>query len=235
MEKIKSINNILPPSTNIVNNEINYVYGLPAYKAKINPQLYEKNKILSQIEENYKISKVRNEWSLDSFIKTDIHQSLEDENNPRFKEINYYSLPQQYDKIIADFFNKLSLQGGFKFTYKIANYTCVRHNSVMMPHIHSNCAFSLIHYINFDKKQHLPTIFKSPYYFNQLLPQQKKLWNIFSNQEENSWIYKEWVISTEEDDIVIVPAVLEHYVRNLDSKKSRITIAANILIENLKG
>ena len=212
----------------MINNEINYVYGLPAYKTKINPKLYEKNKILSQIEENYKVSKVRNNWSIDSFIKTDIHQSLEDEKNPRFKEINYYSLPQQYKKIIADFFNKLSLPGDLKFTYSIANYTCVRHNSVMAPHIHTDCSFSLIHYISFDKKQHLPTIFKSPYYFNQLLPQQKKLCNIFSNQEENSWIYREWLINSEEDDIVIVPAVLEHCVRNLDSKKSRITIAVNI-------
>ena len=214
----------------MINNEINYVYGLPAYKTKLNPKLYEKNKILSQIEKNYEVSKVRNNWSVTSFIKTDIHHSTNDEKNPRFKEINYYSLPQQYEKIIVDFFNKLSLSGALNFTYSIANYTCVRHNSVMMPHIHSDCTFSLIHYINFDKKQHLPTIFKNPYYFNQLLPQQKTLWNIFSNQEENSWIHKEWVISTEEDEIVIVPAVLEHYVRNLDSTKSRITIAVNISI-----
>ena len=51
---------------------------------------------------------------------------------------------------------------------------------------------------------------------------------MFSNQKENSWIYKEWKIGTEEDDVVIVPAILEHSVRNLDSKKSRITIAVNI-------
>ena len=82
-------------------NKINYVYGLPTYKVKIDPKLYEKNKILSQIEKNYKISKVRNKWSLDSFIKTDIHQSLEEENNPKFKKINYYSLPQQYEKTIG--------------------------------------------------------------------------------------------------------------------------------------
>jgi len=214
----------------MIPNEINYIYGLPAYITKINPKLYEKNKILSQIEKNYRVSKVRNKWSVDSFIKTDIHHSLEDENNPKFKKINYYSLPQQYEKIIADFFNKLDLRKSFKFTFVIANYTCVRHNSVMLPHMHTDCTFSLIHYLSLDKKQHLPTIFKSPYYFNQLLPQQKNLRNIFANQEENSWIYKEWVISTEEDDIVIVPAILEHWVRNLDSKKSRITIAVNINI-----
>jgi len=213
----------------MINNEIDYVYGLPTYRTKINPELYEKNKILSQIEKNYKVSKVRNEWSLDSFIKTDIHQSLGDENNPRFKEINYYSLPQQYEKIIANFFNKLSLQKDVKFSYSIANYTCVRHNSVMMPHIHSDCTFSLIHYINFDKKQHLPTIFRNPYFFGQVLPYQKKLQTMFSNKKENSWLYKEWaMVDTEEDEVIIVPAILEHYVRNLDSEKSRITIAVNI-------
>ena len=213
-------------------NEINYMYGLPAYRTKINPKLYEKNKILSQIEKNYKVSKVRNKWSLDSFIKTDIHHSVGDDD-PRFKKINYYSLPQQYEKIIADFFNKLALRKSFKFTFVIANYSCVRHNSLMSPHMHADCTFSLVHYLSFDKKQHLPTIFLSPYYFNQLLPQQQNLRNIFDNQEENSWIYKEWVINTEEDDIVIVPAVLEHCVRNLDSKKSRITIAVNIKTEGI--
>ena len=212
----------------MIPNEINYIYGLPAYITKINPKLYEKNKILSQIEKNYKVSKIRNEWSLEAGCVTDIHHSLEDEKNPRFKEINYYSLPQQYDKTITDFFNKLSLQKDIKFSYSIANYSCVRHNSVMVPHIHMDCIFSLIHYISFDKKQHLPTIFNSPYYFNKLLPHPKTLRNMFSNQKENSWIYKEWQINTEEDDVVIVPAVLEHCVRNLDSKKSRITIAVNI-------
>ena len=38
----------------------------------------------------------------------------------------------------------------------------------------------------------------------------------------------------EEDDIVIVPAVLEHCVRNLGSEKSRITIAVNININATK-
>ena len=218
----------------MVKGKINYLFGLPAYSAKINPELYEKNKILSQIEENYKISPLRNGWSTHSAHLTDIHHSVEDEKNPMFKEINYYSLPQQYHKIITDFFNKLSLQGAFKFIYNIANYTCVRHNSIMEPHIHTNCSFSLIHYISFDKEQHLSTIFKSPYFFSQLLPHEKTLHNIFSNQKENSWIYKNWVIDTEEDDIIIVPAVLEHCVRNLDSKKSRITIAVNISIENSK-
>ena len=213
----------------MINKEIDYVYGLPTYRTKINPELYEKNKILSQIEKNYKVSKVRNEWSLDSFIKTDIHHSNKDEKNPKFKEINYYSLSQQYEKTIANFFNKLSLAAPLKFTYKIANYTCVRHNSVMTPHLHTDCTFSLIHYMSFDKKQHLPTIFRNPYFFGQVLPYQKKLQTMFSNQQENSWIYKEWaMVDTEEDEVIIVPAILEHYVRNLDSEKSRITVVVNI-------
>jgi hypothetical protein len=213
----------------MINKEIDYVYGLPTYRTKINPELYEKNKILSQIEKNYKVSKVRNEWSLDSFIKTDIHHCHNDEKNPKFKEINYYSLNKQYKKVITDFFNKLSLSGPMKFKYHIANYTCVRHSSVMTPHVHMDCTFSLIHYMSFDKKQHLPTIFRNPYLFGQFLPFQGKLQAMFSNQKENSWLYREWtMVGTEEDDIIIVPAILEHYVRNLDSKKSRITVVVNI-------
>ena len=84
----------------MIPNEINYIYGLPSYITKINPKLYEKKKILSQIEKNYKVSKVRDKWSLDSFIKTDIHHSLEDEKNPKFKTINYSTL-----RIVSIFFS----------------------------------------------------------------------------------------------------------------------------------
>ena len=51
-------------------NEINYIYGLPSYLTKIKPELYEKKKILSQIEKNYKTSKVRSKWNTDSYVKT---------------------------------------------------------------------------------------------------------------------------------------------------------------------
>jgi hypothetical protein len=219
----------------MIPNEINYIYGLPAYITKLDPKLYEKNKILSQIEKNYKLSKARNKWAGDSFFKTEVHYLPEDKKNPKLKKINYYSLPQQYEKIITNFLHKLAPQKNFTSTNVIVNCTCIRHNSVMLPHIHTGCTFSLVHYLSFDKKQHLPTIFKSPYYFNQLLPQQENLRSIFTNQEENSWIYKEWIIDTEEDDLIIVPAILEHGVRNLDSKKSRITIAVNISINDEKS
>jgi hypothetical protein len=68
------------------------------------------------------------------------------------------------------------------------------------------------------------------------LPNNEKLKNIFDCKfEENSWLNKEWVFDTEEDDVVIFPAILEHYVRNLNSEKLRITISVNISIENLNG
>ena len=216
----------------MIPDAINYIYGLPSYQTNIKPELYEKKKILSQIEKNYKRSKVRNKWNTDSYVKTDIHHSIEDNNNPMFKKINYYSLPKHYEELITNFFNKLSLSQNTRFTYNIVNYSCVRHNSVMTPHIHSDCTFSLIHYLSFDKEQHLPTIFKNPYYFNHLLPYKKNLQNIFANREENSWAYQEWIINTVEDDVIIVPAILEHYVRNIDSKKSRITIIVNIRTDN---
>jgi hypothetical protein len=213
-------------------NNIKYLYGLPIYIEKINPKTYEKNKIISQIENNYKISNIRNNWSKDSFIKTDIHHSLEDEENKNYNKINYYNLSGKYEKIISNFFKKLYLKNNLNYKYNIVNYTCSKHNSFMIPHIHGNCDFSLVHYINFDEKQHIPTIFKNPFYFCNLLPNRKKLVDIFDEKiEENSWIHKEWVFKTEEDDVVIFPAILEHYVRNLDSKKLRITISINIEIE----
>ena len=212
-------------------SSIKYLYGLPIYVEKLNPEIYQKDKIISQIKDNYKISNIRNNWSKNSFIKTDIHHSLEDEENKNFNKINYYDLSGKYEKIIYNFFKKLYLKSNLNYKYNIVNYTCSKHNSFMMPHIHGNCDFSLVHYINFDEKQHVPTIFNNPFYFSNLLPNRKKLVDIFDGKiEENSWIHKEWVFKTEEDDVVIFPAILEHYVRNLDSKKLRITISVNIEI-----
>jgi len=217
-------------------NSIKYLYGLPIYLEKINPKTYQKNKILSQIKKNYSISNERNNWSKNSHLKTDIHHSILDDENKKFNKINYYNLVNEYKKIIDNFFEKTNLKNSFNFKYNIVNYTCSNQNSFMIPHIHGDCSFSLVHYISFDKKQHIPTIFKSPYYFSNLLPNNEKLKNIFDCKfEENSWLNKEWVFDTEEDDVVIFPAILEHYVRNLNSEKLRITISVNISIENLNG
>jgi hypothetical protein len=217
-------------------NSIKYLYGLPIYLEKIDPKTYQKNKILSQIKKNYSISHERNNWSKNSHLKTDIHHSILDDENKKFNKINYYNLVNEYKKIIDNFFKKTNLKNSFNFKYNIVNYTCSNQNSFMIPHIHGDCSFSLVHYISFDKKQHIPTIFKSPYYFSNLLPNNEKLKNIFDCKfEENSWLNKEWVFDTEEDDVVIFPAILEHYVRNLNSEKLRITISVNISIENLNG
>jgi hypothetical protein len=215
-------------------NNIKYLYGLPIYMDRINNKIYKKDEILSQITNNYKISNIRNNWSKNSFIETDIHHSLHDEENKKFNKINYYNLLNQYKKIIFNFLKNINLKNNLNFKCNIVNYTCSKHNSFMAPHIHSECDFSLIHYISFDKKQHIPTIFKNPFYFCNLLPNRKKLINIFDEKfEENSWLYKEWIFETEEDDIIIFPAILEHYVRNLNSDKLRITISANIEIEKI--
>lgn len=211
-----------------------YLYGMPVYVDNIDSKKYKKNKIIFQIEKNYSISNIRNNWSGGSYIKTDIHHSHNDTNNKTFEEINYYNLASLYDKIIINFFKKLVKKNNFKYKFNIVNYTCARHNSFMTPHIHDDCSFSLIHYVSFDEKQHLSTIFKSPYYFQHLIPNGEFLRKTFCNLNmENSWLNKEWMIKTKEDDVIIVPSVMEHYVRNFDSNKSRITIAANIQIEKI--
>jgi hypothetical protein len=213
-------------------NSIVYLYGLPTYVEKLNPDTYPKNEILSQIEENYKISNIRNNWDNNSHFNSDIHHSYEDDQSKIFNKINYYNLSNKYEKIINNFFEKINLQSGFSFNYEIVNYTCSKHKSFMASHIHPGCSFSLVHYISFDEKQHISTIFKSPYYFNLLLPNRKKLRDVFCNQSiENSWLYNDWTLETKEDDVVIFPSILEHYVRNFDSSKSRITISVNIKIE----
>jgi hypothetical protein len=213
-------------------SNIKYLFGLPIWIEKIDPETFQKKKIISQIEENFKTSQIRNNWSKDSFVTTDIHHSNSDENNKNFNKINYYDLNDRYKTVINNYFEKIGVQNDFSFKYEIVNYTCANRNSFMTPHIHGGCSFSMVHYLSFDKKEHNSTIFKSPYYFINLLPNKNKLKNIFNgNFLENSWLDGAWVFDTEEDDVIIFPAILEHSVRNFDSEKLRITISVNVEID----
>ena len=215
-------------------NNIKYLYGLPIYIEKINPETYQKDKILVQIKNNYEMNRYKNDWNKDSPITTDLHNGFNEFNNKieNFKEVDYFDLPEKYNEIIKKFFKNLNIKNSFNYNYEIVNYTCTNENSFMAPHLHSNCSFSLVHYISFDEKKHIPTIFLNPYFFIKLLPSKKLLKNTFDNLSlENSWLYQEWTFHTKEDDIIIFPSVLEHYVRNLKSDKLRIVVSVNIAIK----
>jgi len=214
----------------IMSNGFHFLWGLPILITKINPQDYEKKQILDTIEENYNKSNIRNEWS-PSYFKTNIHHSLCDENNPEYPKPNYQSLQKIYKNCILEYFSNFNLKKNLNFNFEIVNYTCSKHESVMEPHLHLGCEFSMIHYLQFEKNKNSSTVFMCPYDFNYFWDNKKKIKNkIDKFNIDQSWVFSEWKYQIEEDDCIIFPAPLKHFVRNEKTKISRITIASNISI-----
>ena len=206
------------------------LFGLPVFKTKINPNEYNKKDIVEIIDNNFKKEKERNVWSTDPW-GTKIHQSLHDDNNKNFQTPDYTFVAKTYVKPLQDYLSQLNLKRDIKFNLKVINYTASNFQSLMEPHLHGNSEFSMIHYIKFDKNENAPTTFLNPYNFfgynvrMELLSNKMNLKNL-----QNSWNMEEWVYDTEEDDLIIFPAVLKHMVKNKDSNKLRITLAADVEI-----
>ena len=215
---------------NNTNNKIKHVFGMPTLVTSLDPTSYDKKKIIKTISSNYKKQKIRNLWGNKGFFKTDIHHSLDDELNNKFKIVNYSKLIICYNKLIKTYLSLLTNKS-FSYNFDIVNYTAVKHNSYMAPHLHINSDFSMTHYISFDEKQHVPTIFLNPYFFSGLVKDEEKIQNfIGKNDSINSWTYPEWMHPTKENDVMFFPSALKHYARNTDSKKLRIVISVNIRV-----
>ena len=205
------------------------LFGLPVYKSKINPDIYNKKEIIDTITENYLKDKTRNSWdSLSS-----LHHSNNDEENKNFKEINYQDLLPIYNKEISKFLDSMSLLRYTKFSYNVSNYTCMENSNYMKSHYHNDCDFNLVHYIKFNKTQHIPTLYENTHSFSNycrdLRPNLKNV--LDSSSENNSWYYSNYCVEVNEDDFVITPAFLFHSVPlQKNVTETRMTIVLNILL-----
>jgi len=211
--------------------KIKPLFGFPIYHSSIDKKLYDKQKILKTILSNFKKSQVRSEWSKsnEGFNSNKLHHSLNDELNPKFKQPNYTSLIPLYTNEIKTFLESMPIKKT-TFKFEIVNYTCMTEGHHMMHHIHTECDFSAIYYIQFDDKTQDSTVFTNtndyPKFINDVYPQINQ--TLIRSEIENSWAHKYFKIVIKEDDLVIFPAMLEHSVPNVKSDKTRVTIVFNI-------
>ena len=86
---------------------MNYLFGFPVDIYKINPNNYNKEKIVSDIIDNYKIDPNRNNWDNSSNVhnSSNIHHELDDKGNVKFKKIDYSSLIPLYNEKIKEYVN----------------------------------------------------------------------------------------------------------------------------------
>jgi len=217
-----------------------FLFGFPIIKQSIDESLYDKNKIVADILHNFDLDNNRNEWDSDQKQhgrpSSNLHHSysFNNEDNSKFKKIDYSDLIPLYNKAVANSLNQLYFKDKVNFTYKIDNYTCLKHSSYMREHVHLDCDFTAIHYLRFNNKQHFPTNFvntqKHSNYTVKLLPTLVE--KLDTSAVENSWMCDNYSINTDENDFVLTPAIVEHsipYHNNCDDH--RITIVLNIKIE----
>ena len=217
-----------------------YLFGFPVVKQKIEEDLYDKDKIVDDILYNYNLNPDRNEWDTSSKDKrkkpilSNLHLSYGDTDN-KFKKIDYSKLIPVYTEKVTNFINQIYFNTPVRFSYSIANYTCIKNNQYMREHIHPECDFTGIHYIKFNKNEHYSTSFtnthKYPKFSQDLFPVLLK--KLDGTKTENSWMSEYYNINTEEDDFIITPSVVEHSVPfHNNCENHRITIAINITIED---
>jgi len=211
----------------IMEDEIHYMlYGLPFYQGKINPELFEKEKIIGTIKDNFLKQPIRDNWGKgeDYFIThSNFHHSYTDEENVKMKKPDYTSLDKIYTEIITKYV-KIYCRDVKNFYYEVINYTANNRESYLRPHNHHKIDLSLIHYVGFNKQEHLPTIFLSPYFFADTIVQKQN----FKKNSLSSWCYSEWMPDVQEDSFIVYPSILKHYVKCGNSNDLRITIVTNV-------
>ena len=208
----------------------NVIFGIPFYKQHIDPSLFDKQSIIQKIAKNYSIDNYRNSWDNDSFFSSNLHHAHADWHNPKFEKIDFQPLTEIYKKHIECFFDTFEIDH-YRYEFKIDNYTCYGKNQHMVEHGHITFDFSAIHYIKFDHKLHKPTIFKNPIIWSNFTGElfSKKLQSGLDNLY-NSWLRDYYQLGALEDDFIIFPALLRHFVPPSTSDELRMAVVCNIKI-----
>ena len=202
----------------------------PIYKIRMDPNSYDKEKILKDILYNKGLKNTRNDTK--NNVNCDIHHSYQDFDNEDFRIINYDKLVVVYQEIFQNFFDKkIAMQKTCGWVFEIVNYTAVTEGQWFA--LHNHCPtddFAAVHYLNF-KDDHTPTIFNNPQNFAPFLKYMRpELFNALDEEDpDNQYMWEQFAWKVKEDDMLIFPSALDHEVGTQGpTKEPRITIAANL-------
>ena len=204
--------------------------SLPFFKDYIDPNSYNKDEIVSTVISNYKNNKPTNIGYWDEEKYSTLYQG-ELQN-----EVNLKQLEPIYRSLIEQMISKFKVHGEkVNYTFDIANCTCSQKEEAMRLHEHTmHGDFALVHYISYDEKHHTPTQFLNTHTFGQYVESiRPNLYNLLSSDNlDNIWMQREFFIDMKEDEILIVPSVVPHWVPpQPKSDKHRIIIATNITLQ----
>ena len=210
-----------------------YLFGFPYWVYKIDPKSYDKQKIDADIINNYYINPVRNKWDNKSYMKSELHHSNSDVNNPHYREIDYTKLMRQYQMLFGTFIKELDI-GDADASFDITNYTAMKRGQYMRKHNHiGDCDFTCVHYFRYNPEEHPSTTFYNPNYgstsIRYLRPDHYNKLNI--TKPEHSFRLPYFQLPAVEDEIHIMPSEVEHEVPPFVSDELRVTIVVNLRIK----
>ena len=211
---------------------IDFLFGCPIYRVKIDPKSFNKEKMVKTIEANYKLDPVRNKWD---YAGSDFHHSYADFKNKKFKWVDLDSIIRVYKKVFDQFYvNVFKGKGKCTYSFNITNYTAVKKGQYMRSHDHlPDADFSCIHYLKFNSKEHTRTKYINPAYYSRFMKFMfpKMHAHVDNQYPGNSFMFDEWSLPIEEDDFIIAPSVLIHEIpKQKETKDIRMTIVTNVSI-----
>lgn len=136
-----------------------------------------------------------------------------------------------YSKDISNFLDKAGFsklhqwQTKLKFWYNVSNQDAYQeiHDHLGGP---VPISYAAIHYVCFDKDEHLPTVFYNPLesVLKSLQP------TTVENFRPADFQSLQKMLDVEEGDVVIFPAYVAHSVAKQTSNKTRLTVAFNLSV-----
>ena len=168
---------------------------------------WNRNVIIPEIENDLKKGIQQNDnWNC--IVKTNFHK---DKNClDKYKKI--------YAGLVEDYFRTMRIEKPHKVDISKIWYNVYYEGDYQEIHTHWPDQFSFVHYVEYDKDVHQPTIFQNPNLYGQL----------FNNDQINDRMFENNVkFETEENSVVCFPSHIPHYVPKNNSNKRRITVSFN--------
>ena len=203
------------------------------FKGTIDPTKYNKQPIIDVVERNYQINPNRNEWDTESSM----HHCYKDWENPNFEKIpETAGLSRLYKEFFQNAFKEFIFKTNGGFQFYIANVTGTKEGQFMRKHHHNPAFYSAIHYVQLAQ-EHSRTVFCNPASDEEKLADytmELVSANLHHQALINSSFFKTWTFDIQEDDILLFPSFLEHYIPETPpTDKLRVSIALNVFLDGM--
>jgi hypothetical protein len=199
------------------------------FETYVDPELYEKDKILSTIISNYEKQPGRNCWDNESSL----HHYYDDWGNENFDPVNLDSLVSVYKNIFNNIITNIG--SNIKYNFRILNITVSKdrdHYMKLHDHTNDGSILTTVHYLMCDKDSAALNIFNPNSFFIYPPSYADKNIELMDSNIFNSGYYYKWASTPVIDTMLIFPSYLKHEVTPSKNKtgKYRIAVVCNITL-----